>query len=115
MSHEREPVMRNSHHVFFERKNYTTPIERRVRNLGAFIIRGNAVDHQNMHLYVPPPPKPDGEQLHDLYKFMQEHTYQLEALEGLEWAIVWSNDRRIFPLEESLTEQHYYLSGDYRR
>jgi len=33
MSERGEPVMRNNHHVFFERNNYKTPIERRVRNV----------------------------------------------------------------------------------
>jgi len=113
--YEREPVMRNNHHVWFTRAEYKSPIERRVRNLGAFIIRANAVDHQEMHVYVPPPPKPNPDQLHDLYNFMQEHAYQLDGLDGLEWGIVWSNDRKAYDIEEALTDQHYYLSGEYRR
>jgi hypothetical protein len=110
----REPVMRNNHHIFFTRAEYKTPIERNIRNMGAFIVRVNAVDHQEMHHFVPPPPKPDHEQLHDLKQFMQEHTYELEGLEGLEWGIVWSNDRKLYTLEENLENQHYYLSGEYR-
>lgn len=114
--HERgEPVMLNNHHVFFTRREYKTPIERQVRNMGAFIIRANAVDHQEMHIHVPPPPKPDHDQMHDLYQFMQEHNYNLEALDGLAWGIVWANDRRLYDVEENLEGQYYYLSGDYRK
>jgi hypothetical protein len=112
---EGEPIMRNRHHVWFTKREYTTPIERQVRNMGAFILDVNAVDHKEMHVYVPPPPKPDHDQFHDLYRFMQEHQYTLSGTEGLEWGIVWANDRRLYDIEESLTNQHYYLSGDYRR
>ena len=112
---EHEPVMMNNHHVWFERKHYKTPIERHVRNMGAFIIRANAIDHRELHANVLPPPKPDHDQLNDLYQFMQEHTYQLEGTEGLEWGIVWANDRRLYIVEENLTQQYDYLSGDYRR
>jgi hypothetical protein len=112
---EHEPVMYNNHHCWFERKNYKTPIERRVRNLAAFIIKANAVDHRELHVAVSPPPKPSSDQLHDLYQFMQEHAYQLEGTEGLEWGIVWANDRRLYNIEENLTKQYDYLSGDYRR
>ena len=107
--------MHNSHHVWFERRKWTTPIERRVRNMGAFIIRVNAVDHQELHAYVPPPPKPSSEQLHDLYQFMQEHNYDIENLDGLAWGIVWANDRRLYDIEENLEQQYNYCSGDYRR
>ena len=113
--YEHEPVMRNNHHVFFTRAEYKTPIERRVRNMGAFIIKVNAVDHQEMHIHVPPPPKPDHEQLHDLYNFMLEHAYSADGLEGLEWGIVFANDRRFYTLEENLDNQFFYLSGDYRK
>ena len=112
---EREPVMRNRHHVWFTRREYRTPIERQVRNMGAFIVMVNAVDHQEMHIQVPPPPKPNHEQLHDLYQFMQEHNYDIENLDGLAWGIVWANDRRLYDVEESLDRQYHYLSGDYRR
>ena len=110
-----EPVMLNNHHVFSERRNFKTPIERQVRNLGAFIIRANAVDHQEMHCNVPPPPKPNHEQLHDLYDFMQERNYNTEELDGLMWGIVWANDRHLYALEENLDNQYFYLSGDYRK
>lgn len=109
-----EPIYRNNHHVFFERRDYKTPTERRVRNLGAFIIRANAVDHRELHANVPPPPKPDHDQLCDLYNFMQERIYDVEELDGLEWGIVWANDRRLYLLEENLEDQWNYLSGAYR-
>lgn len=112
---DREPVMYNRHHVFFTRIEYKTPIERQVRNLGAFIVYANAVDHQEMHVQVPPPPKPDHEQLCDLYNFMQERNYNIEKLDGLAWGIVWAQDRRLYLLEKNLDQQYYYLSGDYRR
>jgi hypothetical protein len=112
---EQEPVMMNNHHVFFTRREYKTPIERHVRNLGAFIIKANAVDHQEMHIQVPPPPKPDHDQLCDLYNFMQERNYNIENLDGLAWGIVWANDRKLYLLEENLDQQYYYLSGDYRK
>lgn len=112
---ETEPIMKNNHHVWFTRREYKTPIERKVRNMGAFIIRVNAVDHQELHANVPPPPKPAPEHLHDLYQFMQEHDHSHEQLDGIGWSIAWANDRRLFDLEESLTEQLNYLSGDYRR
>lgn len=115
MSYEGEPVARNSHHVFYERRNYKAPIERQVRNLGAFVISANVVDHQELHANVPPPPKPHFEQLHDLYQFMQEHVYQVEGLDGLEWGIVWANDRKLYTLEENFENQWNYLSGEYRK
>lgn len=112
MNHE--PVAYDRHHVFWRRKEYRSPIETRVRNLGAFVVTVNVIDHRELHANVPPPPKPDCEQLHDLYQFMQDRAYQLEGLEGLEWAIIWSNDRRLYDLEENLDSQYHYLSGDYR-
>lgn len=115
MSERGEPVMHNNHHVFFERKNYKSPIERRVRNMGAFVLKVNGVDHQELHANVPPPPMLQSEQLHDLHQFMQEHNYDIEGLDGLAWGIVWANDRRLYNLEENLDQQYHYLSGDYRR
>lgn len=112
---EHEPIMRNNHHVFWRRNEYKTPIERRVRNMGSFIIRVNAVDHQELHACVEPPPKPAPEQLHDLFRFMQEHNHTVEGLEGLEWAVAWANDRHLYELEDNMNQQLYYLSGDYRK
>lgn len=115
MSYEGEPVMRNNHHCFWPRREYKTPIERQVRNMGAFIVRVNAVDHQELHAHVAPPPKLEAEQLHDLHQFMQEHNYDIEGLDGLGWGIVWANDRRIYDLEQNLEHQYQWVSGDYRR
>lgn len=99
----------NNHHVFWEKKSYTTPIERRVRNMGCFVIRMNITAHQELHANVSPPPKPEPQHLHNLYNFMQEHTYELSGTEGLEWAIVWANDRKEYELEDNLMEQLYYI------
>ena len=107
--------MYNNHHVWHERRNYKSPIEQRVRNLGAFVIRANAIDHRELHANVPPPPKPDPEQLHDLYQFMQDHTYEIGNLDGLEWGIIWAMDRRLCDLEKNLDTQHLYLSGEHRK
>lgn len=81
--------------------------------MGAFIIRVNILDHRELHAHVPPPPKLVADEYHDLYNFMQEHAYNLEGVEGLEWAIAWSNSRRLYDLEENLGQQYLYLAKDY--
>lgn len=110
-----EPVAYDRHHIFWEKRRYTTPIEKRVRNMGAFIIRMNLVDHRELHANTFPPPKLAQEEYHDLYNFMQEHSYELNGTEGLEWGLIWAQDRRIYELEENLEQQLFYGSGDYRR
>lgn len=107
----REP--RNNHHAWFPRREMKTPIERRIRNMGAFITNSLVSNHNELHANTPPPPKLTSEQYHNLYNFMQDHTYEMGSLEGLEWAIVWSNDRKLYELEDNLLQQHYYLSGQH--
>lgn len=105
----------NNHHVWSPKCEFKTPVERRVRNLGGFVVRGLITDHKELHANVDHPPKPTPEQLHDLYNFMQEHAYKIDGLEGLEWGICWANDRKLYELEDNLEQQHLYISGDYRK
>jgi len=110
---DKAPATYNSHHVFWTRKEYTTPIQRRVRNMGAYIIRVNIDNHQELHANLLPPPKLVSEEYHDLYDFMQVHVYELNGIEGLEWGIAWANSRRLYDLEENLDKQYLYLA-DYQ-
>ena len=113
--YEHEPVLYTRHHALWERRSYKTPIEKRVRNMGMMIVSLNGVDHQMLHINVPPPPKPNPDQLHDMYQFMQEHANTAQGLEGIEWMLIFANDRRMFDLEENAEQQLFYGSGDYRR
>ena len=83
--------------------------------MGMMIVSLNAIDHQMLHINVPPPPKPNPDQLHDMYQFMQEHANTAQGLEGIEWMLIFANDRRMFDLEENAEQQLFYGSGDYRR
>lgn len=109
-----EPVAYDRHHLFWPRKKYNTPVERQVRNTGAFIIKANIVDHRALHANIDPPPRLVTAEYHDLYNFIQEHNYELDGLEGLEWTIAWAGSRRLYELEENLLKQDFYLSGEYR-
>lgn len=104
-----------NHHINWRRKDYKTPHEKLYRGLAGLVLPIHRPIHNQLHAEVPPPPKPDPEQLHDLYQFMQEHNYDVENLDGLAWGIVWANDRRLYDIEENLDSQYHYLSGDYRR
>jgi len=108
------PSTVDNHHAIFYRRWYKTPHEKLYRGLAGLVLPIHRPIHNQLHAEVPPP-KPDPEQLHDLYQFMQEHNYDVENLDGLAWGIVWANDRRLYDIEENLDSQYHYLSGDYRR
>lgn len=46
------------HHIWFPRREYTTPLERRFRQLPCNIIRMDAQAHKLLHLNMQPPRKP---------------------------------------------------------
>lgn len=109
----REPVLENRHHCLWPYRAYNTAIEKRVRNLGSLIVRGNVDYHKELHAMVEPPPKLNRDQYYDLYNFMQDQNYEIGGMEGLEWAIVWSGSRKLYEFEDNLLQQHYYLSGQH--
>ena len=57
----RNPEM-NRHHVWFERGDYLTRFERRLRQHRGFIIPMLIEPHRELHANVPPPPKPNHHQ-----------------------------------------------------
>lgn len=55
--HERGEV--NHHHVWFNRRRYTSPLDKKFRNLGGFVLPTLLQPHRELHAAVPPPQKPD--------------------------------------------------------
>ena len=47
----------NKHHVFFPSYEYQNKLDRRMRNLGLFVIRMHLPVHNELHANVPPPPQ----------------------------------------------------------
>lgn len=47
----------NKHHVFFPSYEYQNKLDRRIRNLGLFVIRMHLPVHNELHANVPPPPQ----------------------------------------------------------
>jgi len=47
----------NKHHVFFPSYEYQNRLDRRMRNLGLFVIRMHLPVHNELHANVPPPPQ----------------------------------------------------------
>jgi len=48
----------NNHHVWFNRRRYTSPLDKKFRNLGGFVLPTLIPPHKELHAEVPPPPKP---------------------------------------------------------
>jgi hypothetical protein len=46
------------HHLVWERRQYTTPIEKTYRSLGALMVPLHTQVHRDLHHHIPPPPKP---------------------------------------------------------
>lgn len=105
----------NRHHVHWERNGYKTNIERRIRNMGAFVIKMEVPVHDSLHRHLPPPPKLRGDQYHDLYNFMQDRLYKDGTPEGLEWAIAWAEDRRLDEYKENVENQLFYVDMGFVR
>jgi hypothetical protein len=67
----------NSHHVFYPGYEYQNKVDRRMRNLGLFVIRMHMPIHEALHENVPPPPKIG----HDLkHIIIQENEYMNKEL-----------------------------------
>jgi len=63
----------NRHHIFYPRYSYTSPAERRLRNLSGFIIPMSIPVHRDLHANVLHPPKPSA----NLIGLMTELYYDL--------------------------------------
>lgn len=56
------PQLRNNrHHLWWPRSAYVTQIERTFRELPCNIVRMDIVQHRELHVITPPPPKPSRE------------------------------------------------------
>lgn len=54
------------HHTLWEKRQYTAPIERRVRNMASFIIDVTRPHHRLLHASLVPPNKPEVEALREM-------------------------------------------------
>lgn len=67
----------NRHHVFWPGYDYQNRTDRRMRNLGLFVIRMHIPVHADLHENVPPPPEIG----HDLkHIIIQENEYMNKEL-----------------------------------
>ena len=67
------------------------------------------LEHRALHANVEPPMRLHANEYHDLYQFMQDHTYELGTLEGVEWAMVWARDKHIHEFADNLEQQYEYI------
>lgn len=104
----------NRHHILFPRNEYKAPIERRTRSMGAFIINTEISAHKELHANVEPPVHLSMLQLHDLYSFMQDR-YNVEGTNGLEWAIIWADARRLHDFGDNLSRQLLYIEKGFEQ
>jgi len=83
----------NRHHLFFQKKNYKTGLERRLRNHPAFIIPMDIGIHRGLHQEVKQPLKPDSRLIYGILDNLDNHLhrgpldgvfYTVEYLEGVE-------------------------------
>jgi len=51
----------DKHHTYWPRREYTTPVEKRFRNLGANVVQMCMAEHQELHFQEQPPDKPSRE------------------------------------------------------
>lgn len=56
--YKRDGCYQNLHHLFFPRRNYTTPIEKQFRADPRNILRMCRAEHERLHYREPPPDKP---------------------------------------------------------
>lgn len=59
-------MLRDRHHLLWEKRAYKTSIEKTVRKLGTFILEVPIVNHRLLHMSLRPPEKPSNGTLHDM-------------------------------------------------
>jgi hypothetical protein len=52
----------NTHHVFWERRSYVTPLEKRLRKHRGFVLPIDLYAHSQLHADMQAPPKPNSQQ-----------------------------------------------------
>lgn len=76
----------NRHHIWFERKNYYTPTDKTLRNLGGFILDIYAPAHRLLHAQMKPMVKPPQYMKDDLIdigrQLAKEAETRFDVLEG---------------------------------
>lgn len=65
--HERGEV--NNHHVWFNRRRYISPLDKKFRNLGGFVLPLLVPIHKDLHAEVPAPQKPEARVMRETIEF----------------------------------------------
>lgn len=56
------------HHAYWPRREYTTPVEKRFRNLAVNVGMVCMAEHQELHMTTPAPDKPSREEMLDVIR-----------------------------------------------
>lgn len=110
----------NKHHVFFIRPYYRTPFERKFREQHGSVLAILKSAHEELHLNVEPPVKPNINLMRDIYNYVRNtyfetsHDRFYEMLEYIEDVANNGNNQRNVEdanvLLENLYMQEYYIS-----
>jgi hypothetical protein len=76
----------SKHHVWWERRDYKSSIEKRFRNHAGLVIPLNNDVHKFLHLVVPAPPKPMKEEIVECIQFMKDRD-EWPHLDNPYWAM----------------------------
>lgn len=57
----------SDHHIWFPRREFHTPTEKKLRAMGGMIVRLANQPHRDLHANVGPPPKPSPDLMRDIY------------------------------------------------
>jgi hypothetical protein len=83
--------LENTHHVFFERRWYKTPLERKLRQHRGFVIPMEVSNHSELHANVAPPEKPNFQQTQQLLQDIGEFQIGRGRLYCVYYAIEFFN------------------------
>lgn len=103
--------MENRHHVFFQRRNYKTGLERRLRNNPAFVIPMDVTVHGDLHANVGIPPKPKAELTYGILNNLDNHPHR-GLLDGVLYTVDYLSGietKTAQRLSDNLTKQLGYL------
>lgn len=81
----------NRHHLFFQKKNYKTGLERRLRNNPAFVIPMDIGIHRDLHHEVGQPLKPDSRLIYGILDNLDNHLHR-GPLDGVLYTVEYLED-----------------------
>lgn len=106
------------HHVASERRWYTTPTEKKYREMSGLVLHLANQPHRDLHANVPPPPKPSPDFMRDIYlharNVVYDNQYDLfrQITNFVGYAAAEGRPQRqdeAIPLYENLTAQGAYI------